>query len=68
MSEDPTIKIPQHRHCRYCGKAFVGDGDYCSQECKEQDGAVAKKKIKRYMILIGVIWIATILAIFYVGV
>ena len=30
-------RIPQHKHCIYCGKAFVtGEGRYCSQECKSQ--------------------------------
>ena len=30
-----TERIPQHRHCRNCGKAFTGEGDYCSKECED---------------------------------
>jgi hypothetical protein len=33
-----TLKIPQHHHCRKCGKAFVGEGYYCSEECRKTDG------------------------------
>ena len=46
-----TLKIPQHRHCRKCGKAFVGEGYYCSDECKKTDGDAARKSLRRYMIL-----------------
>ncbi|MDD2626454.1 MAG: DUF2116 family Zn-ribbon domain-containing protein [Candidatus Methanomethylophilus sp.] len=66
--EDHPVKIPQHRHCRKCGRAFVGEGDYCCEECKQQDGAAAKKKIRRYMLFIAVVWIVTIAAVIIIGV
>lgn len=37
MMAEHIERIPQHKHCIYCGKAFVtGEGRYCSQECKSQ--------------------------------
>lgn len=60
-------KIPQHRHCEICGKAFIGEGHFCSDSCKESAGADAKKKIRKLMI----IWIAivtiTVVAIAIIG-
>lgn len=33
---EPTERIPQHKHCIYCGKAFIdGNGRYCSDKCKD---------------------------------
>lgn len=49
-------KIPQHRHCEECGTAFVGEGNFCSEECKETAGIQAKKKLKK----LGLIWVALI--------
>ncbi|MDR1954817.1 MAG: DUF2116 family Zn-ribbon domain-containing protein [Candidatus Methanoplasma sp.] len=55
---DQTEKIPQHRHCSNCGKAFVGDGHFCGEECKSSAGAVAKKKIRKlflaWMVIVGI--------------
>ncbi len=54
--ETPLNRIPQHRHCEICGKAFVGEGSFCGEECKTSAGAVAKKKIGRLLLL----WIAIV--------
>jgi predicted nucleic acid-binding Zn ribbon protein len=53
-----TEKIPQHRHCRSCGKAFVGEGHFCGEGCKGSAGAEAKKKLRKLFI----IWIAIVAA------
>lgn len=58
-----TEKIPQHKHCHLCGKAFVGTGQFCSKECLESEGKDVKKKLKKYAIVMGVIWVITIVVI-----
>jgi predicted nucleic acid-binding Zn ribbon protein len=47
-------KIPQHKHCVECGKAFIGDSRYCSEECK-QKGEKRLKARKRNLIVLYVI-------------
>jgi predicted nucleic acid-binding Zn ribbon protein len=44
-------KIAQHRHCRSCGKAFVGEGRYCSDECERSNEQMLKKKKRQLLIL-----------------
>ena len=61
MSEDKPERIPQHRHCLKCGKAFVGEGQYCSEEC--ENGKKEEIKKKRNILLI--IWILAILMMVY---
>ena len=56
-----TERIPQHRHCRNCGKAFTGDGDYCSKEC--EDGR--KSEIKRKKNGLIIIWVLAVLIMIY---
>ena len=61
-----TEKIPQHRHCRVCGKAFVGEGYFCNEECKGSAGAVAKKKIKRlFFIWMGIVAVTVAVMVVY---
>lgn len=47
-------KIAQHRHCRSCGKAFVGDDKYCSEECEKGNEETLRKK-KRQLLTLYVI-------------
>lgn len=68
MAEEHTVKIPQHRHCRVCGKAFVGDGLYCSEECEKADGAEAKKKLAKYVVAMVVLWAVVIVAVVVAGI
>lgn len=38
-------KIPQHRHCDSCNRAFVGTGRFCGPECEnEKKGEISSKK------------------------
>ena len=49
-------KIPQQRHCVNCGKAFVGEGRFCSQQCKDTAGDEVKGKLRK----LGLIWVAIV--------
>ena len=63
-------RIPQHRHCRRCGKAFVGEGykdRYCSQACFDSDGSEAKSKLKKYAVVIVILWVVVAAAVLVVG-
>ncbi|MCL1979270.1 MAG: DUF2116 family Zn-ribbon domain-containing protein [Methanomassiliicoccaceae archaeon] len=68
MADQPE-RIPQHRHCRNCGKAFTGDGEFCGEECRGSAGADAKKKIRRLLLIWLVIVGATavVAVIFYMN-
>jgi predicted nucleic acid-binding Zn ribbon protein len=60
-------KIPQHRHCEKCGKAFVGEGHFCSDECNESAGNTAKKKLRKLMLVWMALIVITIGAIAFIG-
>ncbi len=60
-------KIAQHKHCRECGKAFVGDGKFCSDECGGSNKAVMQKKKKQLMLLYVASFIVLIIAVILVG-
>ncbi len=52
-----TERIPQHKHCIGCGKAFVdGVGRYCSAQCKESKAEELKKKKNKLLL----IWLAAV--------
>ena len=66
MSE-PVERIPQHRHCLNCGRAYTGDGKYCGKECEESKTAEIKKK-KNVLLIIWLAAVALMLfAIFFMG-
>jgi predicted nucleic acid-binding Zn ribbon protein len=44
-------KIAQHKHCRACGKAFVGEKRYCSEECETGNVQTLKRKKRQLLIL-----------------
>ncbi|MDD1771497.1 MAG: DUF2116 family Zn-ribbon domain-containing protein [Methanomassiliicoccales archaeon] len=50
-------KIAQHKHCRSCSKAFVGEGRYCSDECQEGNEQTMKRK-KRQLLMLYVVSVA----------
>ena len=54
---EPTERIPQHKHCVYCGRAYVsGEGRYCSQECKSIKSTELGKSKKKLML----VWLAAV--------
>ncbi|MGI6472459.1 MAG: DUF2116 family Zn-ribbon domain-containing protein [Candidatus Methanomethylophilaceae archaeon] len=55
-----TEKIPQHRHCINCGRAFTGVGNYCTDECRDSSGKDAKKKLKKYTLVLVVLVVFTV--------
>lgn len=58
---DGIERIPQHRHCLNCGRAFAGDGDYCKPECENGRKDVIRRK-KNGLIII---WVLAVLMMVY---
>ena len=63
-----TEKIPQHRHCSKCGKAFLGEERFCSEECKVSNNELLKKRKRQLLILYGLTVVVLIAALLFVGV
>jgi predicted nucleic acid-binding Zn ribbon protein len=57
-------RIAQHRHCRQCGKAFVGQDSLCSEECKAANKGTMQKKKRQLFLLYFVTFIVLILALY----
>ena len=47
---ETTERIPQHRHCAGCGKAFVGEGRFCSKSCQEESGREVERQPRTIII------------------
>ncbi len=60
-------KIAQHRHCRQCGKAFVGNEPFCSAECKGTHSTKLQKKKRQLLMLYIISAIILIFALVYVN-
>jgi len=60
-------KIAQHRHCRQCGKAFVGNDLFCSAECKGTHSTKLQKKKRQLLMLYVISAIILIFTLVYVG-
>lgn len=59
---EPTERIPQHRHCVNCGKAFTGTGNFCSDQCKETSGDEVKGKLRKLaLIWVGIVVVTVVL-------
>lgn len=56
MADNIVERIPQHHHCENCGKAFVGEGRFCSDTCKETAGDDVKRQLRK----LGLIWVALV--------
>ncbi|AGI47911.1 Uncharacterized protein containing a Zn-ribbon (DUF2116) [Thermoplasmatales archaeon BRNA1] len=70
MTDERPVKIPQHRHCLHCGKAFTGAGfneRFCSQECLDAEGSEAKRKLKKYAVFMVALWAIVAVAVLVVG-
>lgn len=67
---DDVQRIPQHRHCRNCGKAFTTGYEerFCSKECYEYAGAEAKSKLKKYMVIVVALWAVVAVAVVVIGI
>ena len=57
-------RIPQHRHCAGCGKAFVGEGRFCSKSCQEESGKEVKGQLRKLMLIwIGIVAVTVVLVL-----
>ena len=56
-------KIAQHKHCRGCGKAFVGGDRFCSEECRTASSSNLQKKKRQLLLLYVVTFVILILAL-----
>ncbi len=63
-----TEKIPQHRHCSKCGKAFLGEDRFCSEECKVSNTDLLKKRKRQLLLLYGLTVVVLIAALLLAGV
>ena len=61
-----TEKIPQHRHCVVCGKAFVGEGKFCSDACRDSSSDEVKSKLRKYLLL-EVVLVAVVIVALWIG-
>ena len=63
----PMERIPQHRHCVYCGKAYItGEGRYCSADCKSKK-ADELRASKRKLLIIWVVAAAIMIGAIAIG-
>ncbi len=62
-----TDKIPQHSHCQNCGKAFIGEGRFCSEDCKVDKTAFIKKKKRQYTLLYTVALVMVLLVVLFLA-
>ena len=63
----PIERIPQHRHCVYCGKAYItGEGRYCSADCKSKK-ADELRASKRKLLIIWVVAAAIMIGAIAIG-
>jgi predicted nucleic acid-binding Zn ribbon protein len=60
-----TTKIAQHHHCRKCGKAFVGEDEFCSEECKGTSTQLIQKKKKQLLFLYAISLIILVIAVLF---
>ena len=57
-------KIPQHRHCANCKKAFVvGEGLYCCKECEEAKTKDINREKKKLLLIFGFAVVLMIIAV-----
>ncbi|QLH74073.1 MAG: DUF2116 family Zn-ribbon domain-containing protein [Methanomassiliicoccales archaeon] len=58
-------KIAQHRHCRSCGKAFVGEDRFCSPECRNESVGTMQRKKRQLLFLYAISFIVLIVALLF---
>lgn len=56
-------KIPQHRHCSQCNKAFIGEDRYCSEECSRTASDRLRKRKRQLLLLYVVSFIVLVIAL-----
>lgn len=61
-----TDKIPQHGHCQQCGKAYIGDDRFCSDECRGKGTTNIKKRKRQLLLLYAITFAVLIVALFLI--
>ncbi len=56
-------RIPQHRHCPSCGKAFTGKDTYCSDVCQQDKEGEVKGRKRQLLMLWGLSAVVLIIAL-----
>ena len=65
---DNVERIPQHKHCMICGRAFVGEGRICGEDCRSTERSKVRKKFYKYLVIEIVLVTVTIAVILLAGV
>lgn len=60
-------KIPQHGHCSQCGKAFIGEGRFCTEDCSRKSSANLSKRKKQLLLLYVITFIVLVVALIAVA-
>lgn len=60
-------KIPQHRHCSKCGKAFIGEERFCSEECKGKSNDNLKKRKRQLIFLYAITLVVLVVVLLTLG-
>ena len=61
---ETTEKIPQHRHCAGCGKAFVCEVRFYSKSYQEESGKEVKGKLRKLMLIwLGIVAVTIVLVV-----
>jgi predicted nucleic acid-binding Zn ribbon protein len=62
-----TEKIPQHKHCHECGRAFIGETNFCSDDCSKANATIMKRKKRQLVMLYAVTFVVLILALLMIN-
>jgi len=58
-------KIPQHSHCSKCGKAFIGEDRFCSEECRTVSNDTLKKRKRQLIMLYAITLVVLMVALLF---
>lgn len=56
-----TIQIPNHGHCRICGRAVAFGDATCSEKCQKDMEAIHKKKKNMLLFIYGMIGLSVVI-------
>jgi predicted nucleic acid-binding Zn ribbon protein len=55
---DENKSLPEHIHCRTCGKAIPPDKTFCSEECRQRFADAVRKQRRQAWIMMVIILVA----------
>jgi len=62
--EKEEFNVPQHTHCKVCGKAIPLGQVYCSKECMEKDRKQQHRSSTMFTVYMGVVAAVFLVLIF----